>query len=280
MAGQPMEIGVCHADRAKNNQVGRLKRHGGVRQRNDPFLCLFFQLGILFHLRFVVKGKTPDFEKGSEGVKEWMEQIIFHQEGDFSKGFSNSYGNKLLERCYNVIDPPIKGYHISHLSRKSKAQEADLDDIPANQSERHGDWRQTQAMFKAYIINMPMMIIRWIGGHSKERGLYHVPRANVEPPQELVDRVFPFLGDIKRLQEENYEQWRHECTEFIEFIAKVLLQDVAVVYNELSGSILAHDPFDKDEFQQYRQVRKMPCIRESLTARICIYMRMMMCLHA
>lgn len=249
---QPMDIVVAHQDRSKTNQTGNLKRHGAARHRNEPFYDLGFQLGIYLYFRLVVDDKVPDFTDEG-GVRKWMEELLFHTSGGPSSEMDSGSANNLLNKAYLNVVPPIKQYHVSHLGRKTGAREADLDGLPESDILRQGCWLDQNTMFRSYIVGIPMRIVRWRAGHGKDKGLYHVKRDNVLPPPGMVERVWPFLQSLRDLQTRTYSQWRQEFIELLEYLGKILLQDVAVLHDSLACSIVSCDPFNTCEYQEYRK---------------------------
>mmetsp|Transcript_34723 Transcript_34723/g.64045 ORF Transcript_34723/g.64045 Transcript_34723/m.64045 type:complete len:436 (-) Transcript_34723:95-1402(-) len=107
-------------------------------------------------------------------------------------------------------------------------------------------------MFRAYVLNFPMRIIRWMSRHGRQRGGYHVPR-DIPPPEDLIERVFPFVDDLKEAQKAEFSQWRQEMIELLDFLAKVLLQDVAVIYDDIESVVKLVDPFTLPQFMEYRR---------------------------
>ena len=73
------------------------------------------------------------------------------------------------------------------------------------------------------------------------------------PPPGMVERVWPFLQSLRDLQAMAYSQWRQEFIELLEYLGKILLQDVAVLHDNLACSIVSCDPFNTSEYQEYRK---------------------------
>lgn len=250
---QPMHLLVHHEDRSKTNRGALLVRHGAARQRNDPITDLSFHFGIFLFVRFVVKGYVPTNWSNRQQVTNWLEELIFHPAKDRTAKMTNRTANELLNRAYLKSDPPIKHYHISHLSRKTKSKRADLAGVSDEQQRRQGVWNLEDAKNRSYTTNLPMQFIRWSSGHGFDRGNYHVPRASVEPSDDLVLRVFPFVENMKAQNNIQYSQWLQEAIELLGYLGKVLLQDVAVLQGEIQHSILTHDPFCHEDFEEFRE---------------------------
>lgn len=89
--------------------------------------------------------------------------------------------------------------------------------------------------------------------HGREKGDYHVPR-DVPPPESLVNRVWPFLDDLREMQKDKFSQWRQETIGLLEVLAKVLLQDVAVMYDEMESVVKSVEPFTLPDFFEYRRL--------------------------
>mmetsp|Transcript_13878 Transcript_13878/g.40588 ORF Transcript_13878/g.40588 Transcript_13878/m.40588 type:complete len:132 (+) Transcript_13878:725-1120(+) len=99
-----------------------------------------------------------------------------------------------------------------------------------------------------------MRIIRWMGHHGRNRGSYHLAR-DVPTDPALVNRVFPFLDELRDMQSREFSHWRQEVIELLEFLGKVMLQDVAVIYDDLENncSLRLCDPFTSKYFFEYQQ---------------------------
>jgi len=204
-------------------------------------------------IRFVVKGHVPRDWNNRQEVVDWLEEHLFHARNSRTGKMTNTRGNALLNRAYLKTNPIIKFYHISHLGRKSKGKRADLAGIPDDQQRRQGVWNLEDAKNRSYTTNLPMEFIRWSSGHGFCRGDYHVPRDSVQPSGDLVDRVFPFLPNLREVNVgRGHSVWLQEAVELLEYLGKILLQDVAVLRDDIQHSILSHDPFSHSDFDDFR----------------------------
>ena len=252
---QQMDLMVCHEDRSKGNQHGHLVRHGAARQRNDPIVDIIFQMSVFHFFRFTVRQYVPTDWTDQEAVHKWMNEYLFfptHPTENREAWVTNSTGNGMLKKIYPQVDPPIKWYHVSHLGRKSMGKLADTAGVGRTQITRQGVWEIDKSVDKSYVNGFPMEMIRWSAGHGLWRGDYHVPRAAVQPSEEMILRVFPFMTQMIAANQANYDQWLQETIEVLHFSAVVLLQDIAVVYDRLDAGILQYDPFNTDEFRTFR----------------------------
>ena len=249
---QQMQLLVHHEDRSKTNQGGLLVRHGTARQRSDPVLDLSFQFGLFLFVRFVVKGHIPENWDNRQEVVDWLEENVFHAKTSRASEMTNKTANTLLNRACLKTSPVIKFYHVSHLGRKSKGKRADLAGIPDYQQRRQGVWNLEDAKNRSYTTNLPMEFTRWSGGHGFVRGDYHVPRDNVQPSADLVDRVFPFLPTLREANRRDYSVWIQETIELLEYLGKMLLQDIAVIKDDIQHSTLSHDPFSHGDFDEFQ----------------------------
>ena len=97
-------------------------------------------------------------------------------------------------------------------------------------------------MTSAYLSNLPLKFMRTMAGFNPSGDNYYLGRDTIEPPQELLNLIFPWLirwdsRFRKRSQKLNWEEGGLDETDeagrkFIDlllFLRRVLLQDLAVL---------------------------------------------------
>ena len=95
--------------------------------------------------------------------------------------------HKLYEAC------GIKISKVTHSGRGSGAKEAEKLDIDVEQIQRQGKWAN-DSMHKGYLTGLPREFMRGMAGFQAEHaGTYFISRGQVQPPNELLQMIFPKL---------------------------------------------------------------------------------------
>ena len=181
----------CHPmilimDNGKTNQVGRLEYGTVIRHRN-PFLCtmghtaayLFyrwnmlrecppqFQQRQLWYDHHLLRGNRKDVPLSYDTLLEWTNKI-----------FSGA-GHSSLKK--------------THAGRAQGAKYAELNGVGEAQIRRAGRWNN-DTLTSCYLTHIPREFVRSMAGFNPSGGgVYYLPRARVEPPESLLQAVWPWV---------------------------------------------------------------------------------------
>lgn len=128
--------------------------------------------------------------------------------------------------------------------------------ISVQEIERLGGWTTQDSLRGAYLTGHPVRAIRALADHPVEGGRYYIARAEVEPPRELLNKVFPELGKWLNGGSERSKIGPYNDTkDFLELLAYlrvVLLQDAAMLLLDSEHHWVLKQPlFQSQEFREF-----------------------------
>ena len=120
---------------------------------------------------------------------------------------------------------------------------------------------------KDYSSKLPMKAMRVMAGHDVDRDSYKILRNSVEPGEDLIDQVFPFVKEA--LSKINFEQTTALSTlSWLQMVARIVLQDAACMM--LSGRthcIFQFPVFRTPEFKAFLHKMKTTIDAQVITAK-------------
>ena len=120
---------------------------------------------------------------------------------------------------------------------------------------------------KDYSSKLPMKAMRVMAGHDVDRDSYKILRNSVEPGEDLIDQVFPFVKEA--LSKINFEQTTALSTlSWLQMVARIVLQDAACMM--LSGRthcIFQFPVFRTPEFKAFLHKMKTTIDAQVTTAK-------------
>ena len=264
-SGQKM-LGLV-MDWRKTVQDGAFEAVYALRHVSNPERCTFFavmfELFCQVHLTglgFTVEDFMPVPLEDGNYYHRWYNRFLFTGNTKCKAGQA-SVPNAYLHCCYEavkngfvklyqLVTPEIKSYHKLHLQRGVSARMAELAGCDAHQIGNHGGWKRNGVLFNNYLNGVPMDFVKWIAGYSLQDVTVDYPdvkRNCVQPAQELVDKMFPFVKEVRESMKADFEanggryvQWYgHDDTlngflDLCTFGAVYLLQDLAIMYDRMS----------------------------------------------
>ena len=269
-------------DQRKMNQEGRLENSHSARHLIDPIRCCWTAIGMelcaryhLMGMGFFVEDFRAHYDPSIEAwVKPWYDYPVFFgntraQRGrpskpDVRKKCSYSTTRKHFEKVYSSISPPITGYHVMHLQRGAAAREATSSGVAVQQTARQGGWKGANSLENNYLWSVPDEYVRYAAGYDRiaeTTGNYPtIARACVDPPQDLIDQVFPYVKAVREAMAAEPEEWEHAddgtlsgFLEFLDDLAKYLLQDLAVLQERMDEHpIFGTELLVSQSFQNFR----------------------------
>ncbi|KAG2193589.1 hypothetical protein INT47_007392 [Mucor saturninus] len=171
----------------------------------------------------------------------------FHNEGEPLLTFTSSgewFGVKVLKTCNNPTTE-WKG---------SGARMADLAGIGQDQIRRQGRWNNN-SMNGAYLTGVPRETMRTSAGFPLAQGHFYLPRAILEPPVELQQKVFPWtdqwLGKVRL----GVAETSNSAISFLKILVTfrvTFLQDAVFMGIKYPGHPIFINPLFHDElFRQF-----------------------------
>ena len=251
-------------DWRKQVQDGVFETVYALRHLTDPVRCSWFafafELFCQIHLQglgFAVSDFVPVRISKGKYHHYWYNRRFFIGHTQSTKGQPSrpdpyldcSYEStrKAFIKLYSLIEPAIESYHKLHLQRGTSARMAELDGCEVHQIGAHGGWKRNGVLYNNYLNGIPIDFVKWVAGYKvDEKAMVYpeIKRACVRPPQTLIDRVFPFMKEVKLAMASDYDenggQYKmckgHDNTllgflKLCDYAAEYLLQDLAVMYD-------------------------------------------------
>lgn len=203
------------------SQYGKTKKMGkkdfcSTVRHKDPKLCLIISLAMFLFFRFqMTEEGFPDMKD----KKSWYTvKLIIHvghcrsvkdKHGDFKVG--NAPKDNTSEISAQGLNQPtrdlFKKYNVpfswsTNYGSSSSRSLSQFDELENNQ--RSG-WTYTTAA-KSYMQTVPQSSLRVQAGFTDSDGTYFLPRDTVDPPDELLQQIFP--GIEEKLAELQARVWR------------------------------------------------------------------------
>lgn len=155
-------------------------------------------------------------------------------------------------------DSGITSTSVTHFFRKAGARLADVSGVAENQIRRLGNWNNN-AMEGSYTTGVPREAIRAMAGFPPDRREYFIARNTLQPPEELLRMVFPQIEiwEAKMVNPAVNIQASVSARKFLDFLKLlrvVLLQDIAILGDELIGHPIMESPiFMSPTFLNFKQ---------------------------
>ncbi|CCE34937.1 uncharacterized protein CPUR_08876 [Claviceps purpurea 20.1] len=231
----------------KTNQNGRIEYAGLLRHREIE-LCTMSAMANYLVWRWEKSGEDfPSFRTN----KDWYDiQLLITSPQATTKEISYSTQQQWIHKIYSHL-----GIHITkvtHAGRGSGPKEAEKLGIDHDQIQRQGRWAG-DAMHKGYLTSLPRAFMRGMAGFQSEHaGTYFIARAEVEPPKELLDLVFPELNYWLRQPTEDIAT--KSFLKLLEYLRLVFLQDSVLLRTRYPGHSLWNLPvFSHPSYQPFAE---------------------------
>ena len=143
----------------------------------------------------------------------------------------------------------------THISRGCAARMTELKGLDEDQIRRLGHWA-SGAMERHYLSALPRKGMRVMSGFSPRENSYFIKRDCLEPPESLLQQIFPQLDNTLLLQQQGQADQSLSCIGFLKLLKKlreVVLQDSVFLqdcYPELF--LWRHSLFRSTEYQNFK----------------------------
>ena len=157
-----------------------------------------------------------------------------------------------------------------HIGRKNGTMELEMNEVRPELIKKLGNWGADE-QDKGYSSNMPPQPLRVKAGFDARQGLHYNPRTTCDPPNELVQMIFPFI-EAAELDVSAYESNNGVTSDDPEYCAKekvtakaflsllkrlriVVLQDAAVLVGKegRNHAVLMLPVFQTSLFREFKE---------------------------
>ena len=164
--------------------------YGRATCHKDVTQCPIGALAMYLHSRFELtgEGEKLDFSQNSSwfNVKLLIDPRGSNNEVSVS---DQNYANSIKEVCRSLN---IASKHFIHFGRGVGSVLAELDELDGHHIQDLGNWN-VDVRRDVYSAKLPMKAMWVMGGHPEAKGSVFLPRAGVQPPENLQKRIFPFV---------------------------------------------------------------------------------------
>nr|GAT42467.1 predicted protein [Mycena chlorophos] len=253
------------ADQAKHNQTGRVDEHGAIRHRLVE-LCPINGFAFLFYAYFhiydaPVPGFIPDFDDaryGDYGHREWYDLYTFSTSKDCKTEMSYANHRARVKRSFKANDIEIT--KVTHAGRGFTAKTAREHGASSEEVKALGGWNDSGSYRPCYDRALPLEAL--LGAamfDSKSPQSHFIARETLEPPQSVVNAIFPWAeSSLEELAERVASNSRardialHQFLHLLIWLRSVLVQDAALLYTMFPDSpIFGYPPFNSAEFRTF-----------------------------
>ncbi|KAE8238895.1 hypothetical protein A4X13_0g8335 [Tilletia indica] len=256
---QRLKLLAVRSDNSKVNAEGRVDEFGMARAR-DVRRCAVSALA--FHSLFVFQlldKVVPDFapkfgddKYGQWGRRDWWGLKMFPAEGDH-EAMSYSTHRRRFRKMFDANG--IMSDKVTHALRPAAAQIARTNGASADEMKAQGGWRTEGSYRACYDRTIPLgAVVALAGFDGRSLESYFVSRSQVDPPQELQKRLFPWveqeLASLQTRYTSNSMTADFALRDFLHtliWFRTIILQDAAFLINETSAAWLwANEPIFSD----------------------------------
>jgi hypothetical protein len=209
-----------------------IKLFGRAGRHKDPLQCPMAALGFYLFYRFAKSKEmenTPDFTDPNQWFR--IKLLVDYKNGDNTVSIGDrTYGAAIKKHLKNN---QIFSANKVHIGRKWGSFKSQLQGDDAKDTQILGNWNPS-TQDKSYSVKVPIPIVRSMAGWRTADGLHYNARADVVPPKELVDSVFPWLqGSRDKVfasqHNGNEHPTAHKFLHLMHHLAVCVVQDSAAI---------------------------------------------------
>lgn len=167
-----------------------------------------------------------------------------------------SCSSATIQNCFAEND--VDSSKVTHAMRPGGVNAADEAGCSGEQKRIGGRWSRDK-MESAYLSQLPKAVMRSIAEFSKEKGGFYVPRSEIQPPDNLLNEVFPWIED----EMTNHQNGECDVADkyflrLLKHLRSVFIQDAAFLIERFpSNPLFGHKLFRTDSFGVFSEkVRK------------------------
>lgn len=253
-ATQPVTAVCMVIDIDKTNNTG-VKHVMGAMRHLDYRACTQNAMAMYFFNRWHVSGESfPEFDE----PRNWYPIKLLlpnSARGDEHRTTALSYNQHRAVIGKLFLACNVSSAAKTHATRHSGAQHAELHGVPELQIRRAGRWNSS-VMEGTYLSHLPRKFMRVAAGSPPDDNAYFCRRSLVQPPQALVDQVFPRVDHwLDPARESRLPDTASAgFLRMLDYLRRILIQDMVFVRRDFpSHPLLAEAPFSSPEFGAFAE---------------------------
>ncbi|KAE8264110.1 hypothetical protein A4X09_0g7056 [Tilletia walkeri] len=239
---------------SKTNKEARPER-GVAARHKDVEVCSVGSFAIYLFARFHCEKEAPPNFAARE---TWYKTKLLVAEGCLEPTIAITYETQsaLLKQAFSSC--AITSSALTHAMRRGGSRVAYEAGCTEDDVRKHGRWCGDR-MMERYLTGVSIQPVRALSGFKIEGGDYWLPRALLEPPQELAQSIFPWVEpSYKQIQARvlvggKSDSAALEFLTMLKFLRVVLLQDAAILQDQCPSPFLfSYAPFNTKAFSNYQ----------------------------
>ena len=167
-----------------------IKLFGRAGRHKDPLQCPMGALGFYLMFRFAKTKEMDNIDFTDPTEWFYIKLLTDMKNKDTTKSIANRTYATAIET--HLKKSQIFAKNKVHIGRKWGAFKSQLQGDHTEDTKILGNWSPS-TQDKAYSVKVPVKIVRSMAGWRIADGLHYNARADKDPPNELVDAVFPWL---------------------------------------------------------------------------------------
>ena len=252
---------VLQVDTGKTNGLKTL--YGRVLRHKNAHQCSIGALGFMLLGRFE---HTKEIETHFNLLdnKSWfgVKALIDDRKNELTTAVSDQSYAKSVKACCKSLG--ISSHHFVHIGRAVGPVIAEIAEVDGDAIANLGNWNVTVREDR-YSAKLPMKIMRVMGGHSAQKNVFHMPRSEVKPSDDLQRQIFPFIEPLE-LELASSPVSHPTASAFLTLLKRlrvVILQDAAILLDQgRKHSLFCMDVFTTPEFMDFKG-RLLATVHES-----------------
>ncbi|KAG7360183.1 centromere DNA-binding like protein [Nitzschia inconspicua] len=240
-----------------------LKLYGRAGRHKDPTMCPMGALAFYLFYRFH-KTKEMDPPPNFCESSSWFSMKLLV---DYNGGKNRDYFTSISDESYRSVVKAhleknnIHSSHLVHIGRKWGSYLAQLQGDDWEDVRILGNW-DPNTQDKSYSIKIPVKQVRSMAGWRRADQFHYNVRAEVIPPEDLRNKVFPWLeGCQEKVKTACLTGGTHPtASQFLDLMSKlstIVIQDAAAILvshpDRALHKLFSHPLFASKEFEGYTQ---------------------------
>lgn len=234
----------------KTNHFGRIELSACIRNSKVE-ICPFMALGSYFFWRWhIEREQFPSLETS----ENWFTYKLLKSGDDPCRELAYTTHLEAINKAFSACG--IISSKKTHAARGSSARMADMNGADETDIRRQGRWNNS-TMNGAYLTNLPRGVMRTMAGFPSGEGHFYLPRAQIQPPENLVRKVFPEVDYWYERISSGACQQSAAARGFLDLLKQLrvtFLQDSVFMSEKQPGHTLWQDElFSSPEYVQFKR---------------------------
>ncbi|KAI2494194.1 Centromere DNA-binding protein complex CBF3 subunit [Fragilaria crotonensis] len=196
--------------------------------------------------------------------KSWfgIKALVDYRKNELTKAVTDQSYAKAIKACCK--DMSISSRHFVHIGRSVGPIIAEIAEVDGDSIANLGNWNVTVREDR-YSAKLPLRIMRVMAGHSAEKNVFHLPRSDLKPSEDLQRQIFPFIEDHEMILASSPVS-HPTALAFLGLLKRlraIVLQDAAVLLDSgRKHSLFCMEVFTSSAFLEF-QTRLLELIHQS-----------------